>query len=57
MGWDDGPDKDEYAGQRGEELAEARRGEDYWGNTGRHARSFPQHYAGLAEVEGWREQW
>jgi hypothetical protein len=55
--WDCGPDADEYAGERGEARQAVRRGdEDYSYGRSRHADG-PMHFAGLADMSGYREEW
>lgn len=58
MAWGDGPDTDEWASDRGEELQAARRGDNDYDYSGRsRSAAGPQHYADYARLEGWKEQW
>jgi len=56
--WDCGPDADEYAGDRGEQRQAIRRGDEDYDYTGRSRfADGPMHFAGLADMQGYREEW
>jgi hypothetical protein len=58
MAWNDGATKDEYADEQGEQRQAVRRGdEDYdYTRRSRHADG-PYHFAGLADMSGYKETW